>query len=60
MNNKSDTQNSNTHGYTINNVLNNQEQTGNIKQTATNGNIDKPDESINTWTYYGTLSRKLR
>ena len=47
MNNKSDMQNSNTLGHTINNVTSNQKQTGNIKQTATNGNIDKPDESIN-------------
>ena len=59
MNNKSDTQNSNTQEHMINNVLNNQEQTGNIKQTRTNGNIDKPDESINTWTHYGRYSRTL-
>ena len=59
MNNKSAIQNSNAQGYSINNVPNNQEQTGNIKQTPTNGNIDKPDKSINTWTHYGRLSRKL-
>ena len=34
------------------------EQTENLKQTTTNRNIDKPDESINTWTYYDRLSRK--
>ena len=58
MNNKSDMQNSNTQGHTINNVPNNWEQMGNIKQTTTNRNIDKPDESINAWTHYGLLSRE--
>ena len=55
----SDMQNSNTQGHMINNVPNSQEQTGNIKQTTINGNIDKPDESINTQICYGRLSRKL-
>ena len=51
-------QNGNTQGHTINNVTNNWEQTGNIKQTTANGNIDKSDESINAQTYYSRLSRK--
>ena len=59
MNNKSDMQNSNTQGHTINNVPNNWEHTGSIKQTTTYGNIDNPDENINTHTCYGRLSRKL-
>ena len=59
MNNKSDMQNSNTQGHTINNVPNNWEQTRIIKQTPINGNIDKQDESINTWTHYSRLSRKM-
>ena len=43
MNNKSDAQNSNTQGHTINTVPNNWEQTGNIKKTIQrNRNIDKP------------------
>ena len=47
LSNKSVMQNSNSPGQMINNVPNNPEQTGNIKQAATNRNIDKPDESIN-------------
>ena len=58
MTNKSDMQNSNTPGHMINNVPNNQEQTGNIKHIKTNRNIDKPGKSINTQTHYGRLSRK--
>ena len=59
MNNHSDTQTSSTHGYTINNTSNNQEHTGIIEKTPTNGHIDKTDENINTWTPYGRISRKL-
>ena len=58
INNKIDVQNSNTQGHVIINVSNNQKETENIKQTTTNGNIDKQDESINIQTHYGRLSRK--
>ena len=58
MNNKSDIHDSNTQVHLINNVQNNWGQTGNIKQTTTNSNIDKPDKSINTQTCYGRLNRK--
>ena len=59
MSNKSDFQNINTLGHTINNVPNGREETGNIKQTTTNGNIDKSEERISTWTWYCKLSRIL-
>ena len=59
MNNKSDMQNSNTQGHTINDVPNNWDQTGNTEQTTTNRNIDRLDESIKSWTCYGRLSGKL-
>ena len=45
--------------HTINNTPNNQEHTGIIDKTPTNGYTDKTDENINTQTCYGRISRKL-
>ena len=58
MNNHSDMQTSHTQGHAISNIPNNQEHTGIIEKTPTNGCIDKTDENINTRTQHGRISIK--